>query len=249
MLLILGCTEDRLSAEVHRRVEKRGLSTARLGEAELLDSTPFSLTIDRADRGGFVQCNDRVIPLHDITGVLFRHPRVWWPSPEFDLQDQFFVYHETSSSWFSLLSGLACPQVNQFGLAWWVHDLSYAGQLREGLADCLGLATAEASVQSPPPRRTFPTPVSPSENSRHVYLIGEAVVPRTARDHGIAALVASKTSALARWQQDTGISFCRIDMREEEETELMAVEPMPMLDDESFDIVSEVGERVARLLS
>src|SRR5262245_10902532 len=157
MLLMLGCDEDRLTAEVRWRVIASGSPVLQLSEPKLFAAVPFSLEINRIGRSGFLRWDGRRVPLHEITSVFFRLPRLWWPSSAFDMQDQLFVYHETASSWFSLLSGLSCVQINRFGLGWWVHDLCYLDQLRFGIAERLGLVASEAAPTPQHPVRSLPT--------------------------------------------------------------------------------------------
>jgi hypothetical protein len=164
------------------------------------------------------------------------------------LQDQVFVYHETASSWFCLLSGLACVQINRFGLGWWVHDCCYPDQLREQVAGQLGVAAVEPALSEQRAVRVFPTPVTEAADARHVYVIGGTVLPRTAADNQIAAQVKDRLSGLAQWQQLSGISFCRLDFRQDRALELAYVEPMPMVDDEPPEIAAKLADAIARRL-
>ncbi len=248
MLVILGSAEDRLTAEVHQRAASSAGPVLLLGESELFGATPFRLEISGAERSGFLQRDGGAIALNEISGVLFRLPRLWWPSPQFDVQDQVFVYHETASSWFCLLSGLACVQINRFGLGWWVHDCCYPDQLREQVAGRLGVAAVEPPLTDQRAVRVFPTPVTEAADARHVYVIGDTVLPRTAADNQIAAQVKGRRSALAQWQQLSGISFCRLDFRQNRTLELAYVEPMPMVDDEPPEIAAKVADEIARRL-
>jgi len=248
MLTILGTAEDRLTAEVHRQTVAAGAPALLLGESELFSATPFSLEINRTERSGFFQYNGRAIALGDISGLLFRIPRVWWPSAQFDLQDQIFVYHETASAWFCLLSGLGCRQINRFGLGWWVHDCCYPEQLSASAAARLGLEAVEPGDAAQRPIRIFPTPVTEAERSRHVYVVGDTILPRTPGDREVAALLASHRSALGDWQRESGISFCRFDFRHDAAIELAYVEPIPMLDDERPELVAKIAEELTRLL-
>src|SRR5262245_2329799 len=100
MILMLGCIEDSLTAEVFRRMTVAGSSVLQLAETDLFAATSFSFEISRADMCGFLQCGAQTLTTNEISSVLFRLPRTWWPAAEFDLQDQLFVYHETASSWF-----------------------------------------------------------------------------------------------------------------------------------------------------
>ena len=246
---MLGSLEDRLTAEVNRRLIASGQSVWCVSETDLFASTRFSLEIESTARSGLLQGTARTVSLDEITGVMFRFPRTWWPSLDFDLQDQLFVYHETASSWFCLLSGLACPQINRFGLGWWVHDLSYPDQLRLGMAERLGMATIPAAPVPPHLVRVFPTPATEAEHARHVYVVGDRVLPRTSADHEVAMHLIRRSAALAQWERDTGIVLCRLDFRQQEALELAYVEPMPMLDGEAPDIVDEISEQLARKLS
>jgi len=241
--------KDSLTADVFRRMIVAGSSVLHLAESDLFAATPFSLEINRMDRCGFLQCSAQTLALNEIAGILFRLPRTWWPAPEFDLQDQLFVYHEAASSWFALLSGLRCPQINRFGLGWWVHDLSYPEQLRRGLAKTLEMTSEDPALTSQVPRRIFPTPVMESDDGRHVYLVGESIIPRSVRDRDIAGRLAEQRGALARWQQETGIAFCRLDFRQDGVADLLYVEPMPMLEGEPPDILDHVAAGVAGALA
>jgi len=248
MLLVLGSDDDCVTREVHKRLVTSNASVARIDEPDLFASTPFSFTLEQTQRSGFLRCQECQIALSDISGILFRLPRIWWPSPEFDLQDQQFVYHESSSAWFSLLTGLKCPQFNRFGLGWWVHDLAYIEQLRHGVALALGMASVDTRQSCPHVMRIFPTQAPTTEQSRHVYLIGDSVVLTTVRDRNLADRVHDHLGELTRWQDATGIHFCRLDFNYNDAIELAYVEPMPMLDDEPASSISEVADELARRL-
>jgi hypothetical protein len=249
MLLVLGSENDCVAREVHRRLVTSIASVVRIDEPDLFAATPFSLTLDHTQRSGFLRFQERQIALSDITGILFRLPRVWWPSSEFDLQDQQFVYHESSSAWFSLLTGIKCPQFNRFGIGWWVHDLAYLEQLRLGAALALGVPAVDTRQSSPHPIRIFPTQAPTAEHSRHIYLIGDRVLPTSVRDASLADRVHYHVAELTRWQDATGIHFCRLDFSDNDTIELAYVEPMPILDNEPATTISEVAEELARRLS
>jgi len=249
MLLVFGSPDDRLTANVHRRLVDQGVSTIWLDEPEVFAETQLSVEINRTHRSGFLQCGSETIMLHAIDGVFFRLPRVWWPSSEFDFQDQLFVYHETAASWYSFLAGLRCPQVNRFGLGWWVHDVSYADQLRRSISTALGLGTPDSSSIPQLPIRNYPTPVRKTQNSRHVYVIGDYVVPRTIGDQDLAVRLNAQKETLAHWQQETGITFCRLDFEDTGVMVIHYVEPMPMLEDEPFDTVDKIESQLVQRLS
>jgi hypothetical protein len=252
MILILSHEEDVLAYTVYRQLHKGGRMALRLDEAELFSSLPLALSIDRESRSGFLQVSDSRIALSDISGILLRPPRVWWPSPEFTFQDQLFVYHETTSAWFCLLSGLDCPLVNRYGLGWWVNDLAYPEQLRLTLAERLGLEadhgwpglSFDNSVN-----RLVPTPARSSPESLHIYLVGGHLIPRSPGDRSAAAAIRSQASALRRWQKETGLFLCRLDLIQRECLQVRAVEPFPLFEEEETDLVRRVAAGITELLS
>src|SRR5690242_304862 len=124
MMLICGSGEDRLIQEI-LGLGGAGSEIIHVEEPELFGSCAFALRRSAQVTQGFLQVAGRRVELKDLEGVVLRLPRNWYPTEEFDLQDQMFVYHETIASWFALLESLQCPVINRFGLGWWLHDLGY----------------------------------------------------------------------------------------------------------------------------
>ena len=139
MLLICGNSDDRLIEKLLRLGEDAGWVPRHLDENALLGGTSFAFERNGRHASGFFEIAGQSVGLDDVQGAILRLPRAWWPSAEFDLQDQMFVYHETMASWFALFDALECPVVNRCGLGWWLQDLGYPLELRASLADAIGV--------------------------------------------------------------------------------------------------------------
>ena len=110
MLLICGNSDDRLVTELVHLGEGADWATKHIDENALFGGTSFAYEAKRLARArGFFEISGQKVALDDVQGAVLRLPRAWWPSREFDLQDQMFVYHETMASWFALFDVLNVP--------------------------------------------------------------------------------------------------------------------------------------------
>lgn len=248
MILILGHPDDALIREVSLRFAGGGVPMLCLGEPELFAGIPFAFEQSRIKSSGSLRVNGRTIQLGDVSGVLMRLPRMWWPSEDFDLQDQMFVYHECSAAWFALLNSLDCPVVNRFNLAWWLNDITYPDTLAHELSGRLHMPARIDPPADPLPPRILPTQPDPAHSS--AYVAGQALIPRNDRDRVACDWLQQYMPALARWQQASGAQLCRLDFeRESSDFFLKHVEIFPLLDDEPAALVSRITDATVEMLA
>jgi hypothetical protein len=246
MLLILGHPDDPLVQEIRRQLAGNGTPIHCLDEPDLFTSS-FAFEQKGTSSGGRLHIDGKSIHLDELVGVLVRLPRVWWPSTELDMQDQVFVYHETSAAWFALLTSLTCTVVNRFDLAWWLNDITYPDTLVHGLARKLELHT-----QIDPPSSTLPPrilPKLPSASCTSVYVAGEAIIPRTIEDKEAASSLTSHSTALADWQRETGAKLSRLDFtRQRSDLFLHHVEVFPLLHEEPPALINQLAAATTEML-
>lgn len=242
MILLIGSHSDLLLREAHRlcrESRETAMEVIQCEENSLFESCPFALEMGGR---GFLRIDGRQIDLADVTGVLLRLPRVWWPSSEFDLADQMFVYHETLASWFALLSSLECLVVNRFGLGWWLQDLTYPLDLRASLSRALGMPSTALGADEPASDgRLWPTARVDSECSSSVYIAGCAVIPAPGCSDEIVRRLRNRGEAISAWQAGTGISLCRVDFERQEVPRLRQVEAYPLLEGETASLVTRIA--------
>jgi hypothetical protein len=248
MLLALGHPEDLLIREVRLRLTQAGVPVLTIDETQLFSETSFAFHQSGAASTGSLHLGNAVLPFAEISGVLLRLPRLWWPSADYDLQDQMFVYHECSAAWFALLHSLACPIVNRFHLDWWLNDITYPDSLTHDLARSLNLHTHTEPPAETLPARIIPRPPGPDCSS--VYLAGSAVIPRPEDDaREISQLLTSSQPALARWQRDSGAQLARLDfVRNSGQLCLRHVEIFPLLDQEPASVVQSLAGATLEML-
>lgn len=238
MILILAEPDDPLAGRVQKQMEKLGRPVRRLSEQELMEETPMALERDGCRFGGFLRIAGGDVPVNDLSGVLVRIPRRWWPSPSFDPPDQMFVYHETTATLFCLLAGLSCPVVNRFDLGWWLNDPVYPGQLREELGDRLGLRLeGESGV-----------------NAVSVYAVDGQLIPTSEEAAPVAERLASGggAGALATWQHSSGLRICRLDLLEAPgggAPVLERLDPCPSLLGEAPAVAGRIAAATLEMLS
>jgi hypothetical protein len=173
-----------------------------------------------------------------------RLQHIWWPSADFDIQDQSFIYHETTAAWFTVLAGLKCRMVNRFGLSWWLRDQTYPILLAERLATCLGLQTTTANWTTTPHEPTWHSEHEPSNDVRVVYVIGKYIIPRRYSDRLLARDLIVKMDALARWQGETGATLSRITFQRGDHLRVKEVDIFPRLEQEEPDLLARVSAAV-----
>ncbi|HVT19364.1 MAG TPA: hypothetical protein VHQ90_24685 [Thermoanaerobaculia bacterium] len=258
MILILAEPEDAFAAAVERCLRAAGHATIRLREAELAEQTPFALTRVGTRVGGFLRCRGEELRLDELSGVLVRLPRRWWPGQGFDAQDQMFVYHETTAALIALLAGLSCPVVNRCSLGWWLRDESCPALLREGLprstswsAELGPFAASAGGSLEPGPLAASPDEQSGSAGSGRVsvFMVGEKLIAASPAAAAGAAWLAGENRSLAGWQRSTGISFCRLDLPAAGEPAISGLDIAPSLQAEPPELVERVGAAAAELWS
>ena len=249
MILILSPERDVLAKEISKRLLIQKSSVHMVSEDFLYTKVPFAFERNGSELSGFLQIDGEEIALQQISGVVIRFPRLWWPSMEFDLQDQMFIYHETTAAWFALLSALACPIINCFPTGWWLHDTTYPDQLCQRLANLLGINVSITKPPVDPGGRLLPTPTDTFFDPTSVYVVGEKIIPRTSEADLPAELVSGNLQALSLWQRENSILLCRLDWAMEDQVSLKYVETFPVLDHESHDLVSHIGKAVSDILT
>jgi hypothetical protein len=256
VILVLGSPHDTLANELSKSLQAQGTPFCFVDEEQLFTQVAFSL--ERQDRlwNGFIRIAEDPIALDDISGVLMRLPRQWWPSPSFDLQDQMFVYHETTSAWFNLLTNLSCPVVNRFGLGWWLRDTTYPEVLSKCLSETLQLGLGTCNPFDNQSGGSLPS-LAPTENGIYsVYVVGKNLIERscgtvhieTSVAAPITSLLKDKASQLQQWQDETGISLCRLDFDCRGEMALTRVEAFPLLNNEPDHIRAKLISATMELL-
>jgi hypothetical protein len=248
MILLLGHCDDALIREVSLRLCGGGVPMVCLGEPQLFASTPFTFRQSRNGSTGTLRVGEITIRTKEISGVLMRLPRLWWPSEEFDLQDQMFVYHECSAAWFALLASLGCPMINRFDLAWWLNDATYPDALAHELGRQLAIPTHIDPPPEPLPARILPAP--PPAGSSSVYVVGHALIPREPDDVPASSWIAQYSPGLAHWQRESGTELCRLDLgKQGDDFFLQHVELFPLFDQEPAAVVHRITNATVEMLA
>lgn len=245
MKLLVAERSDPLAGRLRDVFAAHGEPCVLLDEGELL-TAPMACERNGTAVGGYVRLGSDDVPLGELSGVLLRPRRDWWPSTRLDVQDQMFVYHETVASWFALLSDLECPVANRFELGWWLHDLAYPEELRCVLADELGVETTPAGTPVYDSGRLLPAPLDTSR-SVALYLAGERVIARC--DEGRALAGRLRPEALERWRRAHGVVFCRLDFAAGRPHRLEHVELLPPLEGESPAVVDRLATAMEEVLA
>lgn len=248
MVLLLGNSDDALVNAVLHILNARGVPVQQISEPELFASAPFAFEQRARTFTASLHLNNLETQLQDLSGVLVRLPRSWSPPPDFDLQDQVFIYHESNAAWFALISGLRCSMVNRPSLAWWVHDLTYPETITQQLATRLALSLAASPLPPAGLGRLFPTrpPVSP--HSASFYAVDGALIPCSADHLPFAPQIPA--SRLEAWQKENGLRFCRLDfVCDNHVPKLTSVDVYPLLDDEPASVVDKVALAITEVLS
>jgi hypothetical protein len=248
MILVLGHHDDSLVKAVRNRLTGDGRPVLCLDEQEVCSKTSFAFHQNRTRTDGYLEVDGTRVRLDEISSALVRLPRMWWPDQELDMQDQMFVYHETSAAWFALLTSLACPVVNRFDLAWWVNDITYPDALVHDLGRRLKLHTRIDSPADALPPRIIPKMPDPYCTS--VYVAGTSAIPRESTDRRTGIWVTANLSPITIWQRENGVALCRLDFdREEEELHLRHVEIFPVFSEESPALVQQIAAATVEMLA
>jgi hypothetical protein len=248
MILVLGHSDDSLIREVRSQLTGDRRPMLCLSEHELFSNISFAFEQSGTRSGGYLRIDGMRIRLNELSSVLVRLPRFWWPPDELDLQDQMFVYHETSAAWFALIASLGCPVVNRVDLAWWLSDITYPDALVHDLGRKLDVHTRAAPLAEMLPARILPKMPNPSCSS--VYVAGRAVIPREAMDRKTGDWLGQHLPALASWQRESGVELCRLDFdREGDDFCLQHVEIFPLLDEEPTDLVDQIAGATVEMLA
>jgi hypothetical protein len=249
MILILGDPADRLVLTVRRQLDALGVDMTTATEGELLGSTPLALESHEDGWSGYLCPGDDRLSLSDVSGVVLRLPRSWWPDPEFSLQDQMFVYHETTAAWFCLFANLRCPVMNRFGLGWWLREVNYPTTLCLELADALGIGIAYGRLLEPRPLQLDATGPPSAGDLEHVYAVGGRVISEKPESSEAAAMLDELGPELGQWQRASGILMCRLDFSRDGQNHLAYVEPSPRVEAESPQLVDRIAAAMVEVLT
>lgn len=248
MILLFGSSDDVLVGAVSRLLNDRGSRSQNVTEPDLFSTVPFAFEQRGQEFSGTMWLNGRAICLNDVSGVLVRLPRTWSPPPEFDLQDQVFIYHESAAAWFALIAGLRCPMFNRPALSSWVQDLTYPETLAHRLAERLALSVVGQSPPAQEVGRLVPTGSPAFSHSTSFFAVDGELIPRLADDKALATRLARM--ALGEWQQENDLRFCRLDFERYDHTlKLAKVETYPLLDEEPAGVVEQVAAAITEALA
>lgn len=238
MKLFVAEPDDPLVRALHRAEGRDRDDVVWLPEHLLLSATSLAYERRGTELRGTIGSNGDTLELAELDGVLLRLSRRWWPDAAFgSVQDQVFVYHETTAAWFALLADLPCPVVNRFPLGWWLHDADLPEALRDELAATLALDAAHCD------------PTGEAAQTTSVYLAGRHLVPRNAGGEDAAAGIGARLEQLVRWQRDSGILLARLDLDAAEPHRLRAVEASPDFAGDSPETLARVAAGLAEVWS
>lgn len=245
LILFFASRKDDLARCLSCELVKRARRIQRLDESDLFSATPFTFKRSGQKISGYLKIDGERIPIRNISGVLVRFLREWWPGCEFDLQDQMFVYHETMAAWFNLLTSLPCPVINRFSLGWWLQDLNYPLLLGKRFSEQLDIPMMSLEPSISYGVRLLPTNPDMSPNSASIYLVGKEMFAANDDAKAVIPLLLRQPVALARWQCGNDISFCRLDFELKSKPLLKHIETFPLLQSETKSVVENVVSALA----
>jgi hypothetical protein len=219
-----------------------------------LFTAPFALRMKKDCKDGYIVINEKKIGFSKIDGILLRLPRFWWPSQDFDLKDQIFIYHETIAAWYSLLWHLDCPIINKFDLGWWLNDVNYPILIKEKLARYLHINTVQSEfnsyVQSD---RIYPSFPGNLPNVKSAYIVGKKIIHRTESGRLLLdSYLRENFDNLSSRLKENGIIFCRLDFECDENKEdglkIRYVETFPLVNNEDRYILQKINNALGDLI-
>ena len=262
MILVLGDNEDSFAVGIYDRIRQGHTECRFISETDLFASVGFASrpgssqlknspdSKKSAHSNEYLRWDAFEVPLACISGMIVRLNRTWWPSVDFSLKDQMFIYHETMASWFSVLfSRLNCPIVNRFGLGWWLNDLSYPEVLRRRLSSRLRLGMTPLASASPFTARLWPTRAVDRAECVSVYIANKEVIPRNSEAASVAQLLSGSGPELDGWRLESGLNFCRLDFENNGDFRLAYVEPYPLIEGESEELVRQLTGAMAEVFT
>lgn len=247
MIVLLGSAEDAMVRCVYEHCRQDNRAACIYQERDLFESCFFALERGASRYHGFMRFHNTEVAFEKWRGVLLRLPRRWWPAPDFSVKDQVFVYHETIAAWYSVITTLACPVINRFDLGWWVQDVNYPLRLAARLASMLGIKQSDPMALHECSGRLVPTP-PPNDGAQYAYLVGTQVLWPPACCNDAVAVFDSRQAVLTKWQRETGILLSRIDFQVASTPQLQRVEPFPLIDEESPDVIERISAALLGLM-
>jgi hypothetical protein len=246
MILFIGPRSDLILMAMDRALAQP-TEVLWLEEDQLFSNVRFAFERQGKRTGGYFAHNLRVTNFDDLDGICVRMRRDWWPGRDFDPQDQMFVYHERTAAWFSILSAVSQPVINQFPLAWWLQDLTYPETLRIELAGVLNMAARPLTPTVPYTVQLLPSLPDSSIDATHVYLAGDEIIAPPNGSEVVGRL-RRRGKVLKQWQAERGIAFCRLDIQRNGKDRLMHVEVFPLMEGEDTVVTGKVGAALAERL-
>ena len=172
--------------------------------------------------GTTIAINNIEIKFSNIDGIVFRPSRSWIPSA-ININDLPFIYNETLSAWFSMLSTLSTPVVNRYGIGWWLHDVNYDIQLLQNLSSYTHIPICPSDFFN---RNTT---LDKSSTFQSIYLIGKKIFYPNNISKVTFELTEKNYDKIILWGEKNGIIFCRIDFEKKYEIELKNIDIFPII--------------------
>jgi hypothetical protein len=222
MILIIGNESDYLVQSVFEILSSNNISTYFIPEQSFFQCK-FVFYYDNSTVSITIFINNTNIKFSQIDGILLRPLRRWIPPAALKINDLPFVYSETLSAWFSMLSTLSTPLVNRYGIGWWLHDANYEIQLLQNLSSCTSIPVCPSEFFNQ--NNTLVKPL----NLQSIYLIGNKIFYPNNTSKIIVALVEQNYDTIIAWAKKIGIAFCSIDFEKKHNIELRNVNVFPII--------------------
>jgi len=248
IVIFFASRTDDLTRWLRTELVKRARRIRFLDENNLFSATPFVFQRTGKKIGGYLSIGSEQVPIGKISSAFVRLPREWWPRGGLDIQDQMFVYHETTAAWFNFLTYLPCPVINRFSLGWWLQDLNYPLLLGKHLSEELDIPMVPLEPSISYGVRLLPTNRDVTPNAASIYLVGKKLLPGASDAKAILRLLLRQPRALARWQRTHKVSFCRLDFELKPQLLLKYVETFPLFQDDPKSVVKKVVSALADML-
>jgi hypothetical protein len=248
IVIFFASTTDDLARSVRTELMKRGRCVRFLDENDLFSATPFVFQRTGKKISGYLSFGREEVPIGKISSAFVRLPREWWPGGSLDIQDQMFVYHETTAAWFNFLTYLPCPIINRFSLGWWLQDLNYPLLLGTHFSEELNIPIVPLEPSISYGVRLLPTKRDVTSNVASIYLVGKTLVAGANNAKAILPLLRRQSRALARWQRTHDVLFCRLDFELKPQLLLKYVETFPLFQEEPKTLVKKVVSALADML-
>lgn len=211
-------------------------------------TTPFAITYSAHAQRGIIDVNGNKVDIRDLSGVIVRPLGRWWPSSEFDHQNQVFIYHESNAAWLGLISNLSCPVINRYAPNWWLNDPNYLFAIRNQLASYLDMEIPSTALLS-----LFVLNKDSYSNMsldgiiHRIHFVARNIIQ--SESDNTTEFLDSYLSQVFKWQHKAGIIFGRLDFYKPKnaEPQLLYVEPCPTIDGEPARVVEQITKCMQEL--